>query len=107
MNSIGATMAIGCGLLAVVTDFSPNQIGSLGAAGIMGAMWLFERRNGAKRDRQIDEAHARIMEDRVKLQSLVDLVRDATDTNRKMLDMMHERPCLHEYPKGGKERSGR
>ena len=41
----------------------------------MGAMWLWERRTSQKREQQIDEAHARIMGDRVAIDQLMDVVR--------------------------------
>ena len=52
-----------------------GQLTSLGAAGIMGAMWLWERRNSQKRDEQLDDAHARILGDRVQLEQLIEVVR--------------------------------
>jgi len=48
---------------------------NLGAAGLMGAMWLWERRTSRQREGQLDEAHARIMSDRVELEQLMDVVR--------------------------------
>ena len=48
---------------------------SLGAAGLMGAMWLWERRTSQKREQQIDEAHARILGDRVQLDQLMSVIR--------------------------------
>jgi hypothetical protein len=53
---------------------------NLGAAGLMGAMWLWERRTSQKRENQIDEAHARIMSDRVQLEQLMDVVRQNAET---------------------------
>ncbi len=41
----------------------------------MGAMWLWERRTSQKRENQIDDAHARIMGDRVQLDQLMAVVR--------------------------------
>lgn len=55
-----------------------SQIGDLtsfGAAGMMGAMWLWERRTSQKREQQIDEAHARIVGDRVQLEELIGVVK--------------------------------
>jgi hypothetical protein len=53
-----------------------SQLTSLGAAGIMGAMWLWERRSSRTREEQLDEAHARILADRVQLDQLIEVVRD-------------------------------
>lgn len=56
-----------------------DQLTSLGAAGLMGAMWLWERRTSQKREQQIDESHARIMSDRIQLEQLIDVVKQNTD----------------------------
>ncbi|HLL87683.1 MAG TPA: hypothetical protein VK324_00105 [Tepidisphaeraceae bacterium] len=48
---------------------------SLGSAGVMGAMWLWERRTSRQREQQIDEAHARIVADKVGMDELIDVVR--------------------------------
>jgi hypothetical protein len=52
-----------------------DSLASLGAAGLMGAMWLWERRTSQKREQQLDEAHARILGDGVQLQQLISVVR--------------------------------
>jgi hypothetical protein len=51
-----------------------GQLTSLGAAGIMGAMWLWERRQSQQRDQQLDESHTRILGDRVQLEQLIEVV---------------------------------
>jgi hypothetical protein len=61
-------------LLAETGD-ALGQLTSLGAAGIMGAMWLWERRTSRTRDQQLDEAHERVMGDRVSLEQLIEVVR--------------------------------
>jgi phosphoenolpyruvate-protein kinase (PTS system EI component) len=45
----------------------------------MGMMWLWERRTSRQREQQIDEAHARIMADRVMLDQLMSLVRQNSE----------------------------
>jgi uncharacterized protein YigA (DUF484 family) len=66
-------------MLNLLAELSPIQdLANLGAAGIMGAMWLWERRTSRQRESQIDEAHARIMNDRVQLQQLMELVEQNT-----------------------------
>ena len=52
-----------------------TQLTNLGAAGVMGAMWLWERRNSQKRDEQLDDAHTRILGDRVQLEQLIEVVK--------------------------------
>lgn len=55
------------------------DLASFGMAGLMGAMWLWERRTSRQREEQLDEAHARILSDRVGLEQLIDLVRANTE----------------------------
>ncbi len=52
-----------------------NEAARFGVAGLMGAMWLWERRTSQKRENQIDDAHARIMGDRVQLDQLMSVIR--------------------------------
>ena len=51
------------------------ELTSFGAAGLMGAMWLWERRTSRQREEQLDQAHARILGDGVQLEQLMDVVR--------------------------------
>jgi hypothetical protein len=64
-------------LFSLLLEATPplDSITSFGAAGLMGAMWLWERTTSQKRETQIDEAHARIMGDRVQLDQLMTVVR--------------------------------
>ena len=43
----------------------------LGAAGLIGWMWLTERRAGAARDRQLCEVHERLVQERTHVDVLV------------------------------------
>jgi len=54
---------------------SLSQLTSLGSAGIMGAMWFWERRSSQTREQQLDEAHTRIMGDRVQIDQLIEVVK--------------------------------
>lgn len=56
--------------LAMMTEF--------GAAGLIGLMWMLERRHAAKRDRQLDEAHQRLRAQRQELDIWLRLVRENT-----------------------------
>ena len=69
-----------------LSELSPaiDHLTSLGAAGLMGAMWLWERRNSQKREQQIDEAHTRILSDRVQLSELLDVVRQNTEAMMRL-----------------------
>jgi hypothetical protein len=63
-------------LTSLLAEAQPlSDLTSLGAAGLMGAMWLWERRTSQKREQQIDDAHARIMGDRIALDELMDVVK--------------------------------
>lgn len=55
------------------------DLASFGMGGLMGAMWLWERRTSRQREEQLDEAHARIVADRIGLEQLIDVVRQNTE----------------------------
>jgi uncharacterized protein with PIN domain len=68
-----------------------DNLTSYGAAGLMGAMWLWERRTSSTREKQIEEAHQRIMSDGVKLEALIDLVEKTTDTLSRLLSQLKDK----------------
>lgn len=51
-------------------------LSQFGVAGLVAWMWLVERRAAGTRERQLSEAHDRVMAQRVELESLVRVVRD-------------------------------
>jgi hypothetical protein len=61
-----------------------DQFASLGAAGLMGVMWLWERRTSQKREQQLDDSHTRILTDRVQLDQLIDVVRQNTEVMSRL-----------------------
>jgi hypothetical protein len=69
-------------LLAQTTGFS--DITSLGASGIMGTMWLWERRMSRQREQQLDEAHSRILSDRVQLEELIRVVEQNSEAMSRL-----------------------
>jgi hypothetical protein len=71
-------------LFAAETGDALGQLTSLGAAGIMGAMWLWERRQSQQRDQQLDESHARILGDRVQLDQLIEVVRNNAEAMTRL-----------------------
>ncbi len=71
-------------LLLLQSSPAVDQLTNLGVAGLMGAMWLWERRTSRQREQQIDEAHARIMSDRVQLDQLMDIVRQNTEAMTRL-----------------------
>ena len=63
---------------------SLDQLTGIGTAGVMGAMWLWERRLSRQREQQIDEAHSRILADEVKLEQLITVVRQNAEAMTKL-----------------------
>lgn len=55
-------------LMAMATQF--------GMSGLIAWMWLTERRGATQREKQLSEAHERLMEQRVQLDSLLQVVAD-------------------------------
>ncbi|HHN78447.1 MAG TPA: hypothetical protein ENK11_07230 [Phycisphaerales bacterium] len=49
-----------------------------GVAGLIGWMWIVERRAAVVREREIAEAHGRLMQDRTELEVLVQALRENT-----------------------------
>jgi uncharacterized coiled-coil protein SlyX len=76
-------------LCAQVTN-TMSDITSLGAAGVMGAMWLWERLQSRKRDEQLDNAHEKIMSQGVLIGELVDVVKANTEAMVKNADAMRQ-----------------
>ncbi len=54
------------------------QFTQFGLAGMIACMWLAERRAAAGRERQLAEAHERLLEQRTQLEALMTLVADNT-----------------------------
>ncbi len=78
--------------LAIASD-----VASFGAAGLMGAMWLAERRLSRTREEQLQEAHARIVRDEERLEKLTQVVEHNTsalarfsETQRQVADTLRE-----------------
>jgi hypothetical protein len=53
---------------------SVQDLTNFGAAGLMGAMWLIERKLSRTREEQLGEAHKRICRDEEKLSCLTDVI---------------------------------
>jgi len=56
-----------------IVGFS-GDLTSFGAAGLMGGMWLWERRTSRQREEELTEAHGRIMRDEERLGKLTEVV---------------------------------
>ena len=53
-------------------------IAQFGAAGLIGWMWVVERRAAAVREKQLGEAHERLMRERRELETLMNVVQENT-----------------------------
>jgi pyruvate carboxylase len=69
-----------------------SELTSFGAAGMMSAMWLWERYTSRTRDQQLTDAHERVMADRVQLDALVDLVQQNAQAMTRLTSLI-ERRC--------------
>ncbi len=55
-----------------------QHLTQFGVAGLMGLLWVWERRMSRRREAQLNEAHQRMMHDRHELNALIKLVRQNT-----------------------------
>jgi len=85
-----------------------TDLANFGAAGLMGAMWLWERRLSRTRERQLSEAHARILRDEQRLELLTQVVEQNTsavarfsETQRQVIETLRDliREFLHDHAK--------
>ena len=74
-----------------------SELANFGAAGLMGAMWLWERRLGRHREQQLDSAHQRIMRDEQRLEQLTRVVEHNTaalsrfaETQREVVETLRD-----------------
>jgi hypothetical protein len=74
-----------------------TPLAQFGLAGFMGAMWLWERHTSRKREEQIDEAHARIVSDRVLLDQLIAVVKHNAEVMSRL--SATQETLLHEISK--------
>ncbi len=71
-------------LMRILAETSWPDFTSFGAAGMMGAMWLWERKTSRQREEQLDEAHVRILGDRVQLEQLISVVRQNVEAMTRL-----------------------
>ncbi len=78
--------------LSIVYDLA-----SFGAAGLMGAMWLWERKLSRLREQQLTEAHGRILRDEERLGKFVQVVEQNTsavsrftETQRQVVETLKD-----------------
>lgn len=59
---------------AVVTE----QVVQFGMAGLIGLLWLLERRHSSQRERELSESHQRLLSQKESLAELMVVVREST-----------------------------
>ena len=67
-----------------------GDLTSFGAAGIMGGMWLWERRSSRQREEQLTQAHERILRDEQRLDKLTQVVECNTATIARFNETQRE-----------------
>lgn len=74
-----------------------TDLANFGAAGLMGAMWLWERRLSRQREQQLNDAHERIIRDEERLKMLTHVVDQNTaavtrfsETQRQVVDALKD-----------------
>lgn len=79
-------------ILSIMSDLA-----SFGAAGLMGAMWLWERKISRTREEQLTAAHGRILRDEQRLGQLTDVVEHNTaaitrftETQRQVVETLKD-----------------
>ena len=55
-----------------------TMLSQFGAAGLIGVLWILERRHAASRDRQLDESHQRLIAQSREIDALLQVVKDNT-----------------------------
>jgi len=70
----------------IISEILPaaGELASYGAAGLMGALWIWERRLSRTRESQLSQAHERLMEERGLLRLMANLVRRNTAALSKL-----------------------
>ena len=91
-------MSILLSLAQAATTTLPDLTG-LGSAGVMGAMWLWERRTSRQREQQLDEAHTRILGDRIQLDQIITLVRQNTQALTRLCDAQERLLATLDHPR--------
>lgn len=85
-----------------------TSIAQLGAAGLIGWMWLSERRAGAARETQLRELHDRLLQERPQIAALLSVVQDNTralaalEAGQRAIATAMERMCEPRAKRAGR-----
>jgi hypothetical protein len=67
-----------------------SELTSFGAAGLMGAMWLWERNTNRTREEQLTAVHDRVMGDRIQLDALMEIVQRNTQAMTRLSALIEQ-----------------
>lgn len=67
-----------------------SDLASFGAAGLMGALWLWERRLSRLREQQLSDSHQRILRDEQRLTKLIQVVEQNTSVIARFTETQRE-----------------
>jgi len=84
-----------------------GAVAQFGVAGLVGWMWLSERRSAAGRERELSESHRRLIEDRSALGALLETVRSNTRAMATLEVAQRELIAALRGPVGGGVSPGR
>lgn len=80
------------GILTIISQF--------GAAGLIGVLWILERRLSSRREQQLDDAHRRIGMQQQQLDALLTVIKDNTraicaleQSQRRLTDLLEGWPA--------------
>ena len=78
-----------------MTETALSILSEFGAAGLIGVLWIIERRAATARERELREAHGRIMHQQRALDALLEVVRENTramtaleQTQRRVVELI-------------------
>jgi hypothetical protein len=76
----------------------PTLLTNFGAAGLIACCWLLERRAALTRDKQLAEAHTKLITERLGFDTLISLTQNCTralttleSTQRRLISLMDSR----------------
>ena len=76
-------------------DSTVTALTQFGAAGLIGMLWVFERRHAAARDRQLNESHQKLVGQERELDALLTVVKENTRAistleqgQRRLIDLL-------------------
>ncbi len=82
-------------------EIMATGMAQFGAAGLIGLLWILERRHAAKRDRQLDDAHRAILTRDHELRILLSVIKENTRAISRLEQSQRRLIGLLERMRGG------